>query len=133
MNLNLFKTITRWDKLIIIFLLFLALICYLLFSYSIFGEQIEGVEIFVDGKEYATYKFSEIKNADIVNIKTDKGYNVLEITSKGVKMLNASCPDKIDVQVGEISKPGQMIVCVPNKVLVRITGNSKLNVDKVTY
>ncbi|MBQ7097246.1 MAG: NusG domain II-containing protein [Clostridia bacterium] len=125
--------ITKWDKAVIVLVLMIALLSYIIFSYAIFGEHAEGIEIFVDGKEYASYSFADITEDKILRIETEQGFNILKITEKGALMTNASCPDKIDVKSGEISKSGQMIICIPNKVLVRITGKNKLNVDKVTY
>jgi len=68
-----------------------------------------------------------------LEIKSDYGNNILEITKTGVKMTDASCPDKVDVRCGEITKPGQTIVCIPNRVMVKITGKNSLKVDKVAY
>ena len=51
----------------------------------------------------------------------------------GARVTEASCPDKTDIQSGKITKPGQMIVCVPNRVTVRILGKNRVTVDKVTY
>jgi len=125
--------ITRWDKFIIGFVLFLALVCYCVFSFLVFGQQAEGVEVFVDGKEYASYNFSEIDGRKVLYIDTETGSNTLEITRDGAKMTDASCPDKVDVQSGKITEPGQMIICVPNKVYVRIFGKDRSNIDMVTY
>lgn len=125
--------ITKWDKAVIVFLLTVALLSYVVFSFAIFGEQAEGIEVFVDGKRYASYSFADITDEKILKIETENGFNVLKITEKGAVMTNASCPDKMDVKSGEISKAGQMIICVPNKVSVRVTGKNILNVDKVTY
>ena len=125
--------ITRWDKIIIIFVLVLAIGSYIVFSFLIFGEQAESVEIYVNGTEYATYNLVEIKENKIIDIETELGHNLIEISNKGAKMIDASCPDKTDIKSGEITKPGQIIICVPNRVSVKIIGKSKSNVDKVTY
>lgn len=125
--------LTRYDKIIIVFIFSLSVLSYVIFSYAVFGGQAEGVEIFVDGKEYGTYLFSEIDEKKLLRIETEKGFNVVEITNNSAKMIDASCPDKTDIQSGKISKTGQMIICVPNKVSVKIIGKDKLNVDKVTY
>ena len=125
--------LTRWDKTVIAFILLLAVVSYVIFSYAVFGGQGEGVEIFVDGKEYGTYLFSDIDEKKILRIDTESGYNVVEISKDGARMIETSCPDKVDIQSGKITKPGQMIICVPNKVFVRIISKGKLNVDKVTY
>lgn len=133
MNMKLFNAVTRGDILIIILVLAVALMSYMFFSYSVFAQSAEGIEVFVDGREYATYSFDELKDKKIIEIKTDLGYNILEISDRGAKMIKTSCPDKTDIQAGTISKPGQMIICVPNKVSVTVIGNNKSKVDKVTY
>lgn len=125
--------ITKWDKAVIFLLLTVAMLSYVVFSFAIFGEQAEGIEVFVDGKEYASYSFADITGEKNLKIETENGFNILKITEKSAVMTDASCPDKMDVKSGEISKSGQMIICVPNKVSVRVTGKKNLNVDKVTY
>lgn len=125
--------ITRWDKAVIVFVLVVAAAVYAVFVGTLWNEQPKSVEILVDGEEYASYSFAEISGTKSVKINTQYGYNVLEITNEGARMTESSCPDKVDVLCGEISKPGQMIVCIPNRVSVKILGKEKLNIDKVTY
>lgn len=125
--------ITVWDKTIIAALLATALLVYLLFAGFVFGEQPESVTIYVDGREYASYNLTEISGTKNVEIYTEFGHNTIEITSDGARVTEASCPDKTDIQSGKIAKPGQMLVCAPNRVTVRIIGKSPAKVDKVTY
>lgn len=125
--------VTRLDKLIIASIVALAFVIYGLFAFSVSGETSDAVSVFVDGKEYATYQFREITEPRTVEIKSGNVYNILEISPDGARMLDSSCPDKTDVRMGKISKPGQIILCVPNRVVVKIIGKGKLNVDKVTY
>lgn len=125
--------ITVWDKTIIASLLITALIIYLLFAGFVFGEQPESVAIFVNGEEYASYNLAEISGVKKVEINTEFGHNTIEITSDGARVTQASCPDKTDIQSGRITKPGQMLVCAPNRVTVRIIGKNGSKVDKVTY
>ena len=125
--------ITVWDKTIIATMLIAALVIYLLFAGFVFGEHPESVMIFVDGKEYASYNLAEISGVKKVEINTEFGHNTVEITSDGARVTQASCPDKTDIQSGRITKPGQMLVCAPNRVMVRIIGRNGSEVDKVTY
>ncbi len=125
--------ITVCDKIIVATVLTAALIVYLLFAGVAFGEQPQSVVIFVEGREYASYNLAEISGVKNVEINTEFGYNTIEITSDGARVADASCPDKTDIQIGRITRPGQMLVCVPNRVTVRITGKSTAKVDKVTY
>lgn len=39
---------------------------------------------------------------------------------------DADCPDKVCERTGEIGRSGQSIVCLPNGVAVRITGDGDL-------
>ena len=39
-----------------------------------------------------------------------------------VRILNSPCPLKICENKGWISKKGDFIICVPNRVIIRITG-----------
>ncbi len=125
--------ITVWDKTIIATMLIAALVIYLLFAGFVFGEHPESVMIFVDGEEYASYNLAEISGVKKVEINTEFGHNTVEITSDGARVTQASCPDKTDIQSGRITKPGQMLVCAPNRVMVRIIGRNGSKVDKVTY
>ena len=47
------------------------------------------------------------------------------------KMLTADCPDQLCVHQQAISKKNQTIVCLPNKVVAEVTGNTKKDYDAV--
>ena len=123
---------TFWDKNITAVLLtfaILQMICQGLFLTDTEGER---VVIQVDNKEYATYNFSDIKGEKMIDIKTEFGENTVLIRENSVCVTDASCPDKLDVKAGEISKTNQVIVCLPNKLMIEIKGGER-KVDKVTY
>ncbi len=40
---------------------------------------------------------------------------------------HAECPDLVCVRSGKISKPGQAIVCVPNRVSIEIKGEAEVD------
>lgn len=58
------------------------------------------------------------------SIKLDKtvdiGTNCVTIKNGEVFVSNASCKNQICVNTGKISKKGESIVCLPNKVIVEI-------------
>ncbi len=124
---------TALDKIIIFLVVLLAVLIYILFGAFVFVGSAETVEIFVDGNEYAVYNLAEISGTKTIEIESKNGENRLEITKRGAKMTEASCPDKLDVKSGEITKAGQMIVCSPNRVIVKIAGKKDKRVDRVTY
>ncbi|MEW5801482.1 MAG: NusG domain II-containing protein [bacterium] len=51
------------------------------------------------------------------------GDSEVEIQGGKVRMLRSACPGKTCQKAGWISGQGQIICCVPNKVLIRISGD----------
>ena len=50
----------------------------------------------------------------------DTGTNVIEIKDGVVFVKSASCKNQVCVNTGKISKKGESIACLPNKVIVEI-------------
>ena len=72
-----------------------------------------------NGKETAEYSLSDHINAVIRS--DDGGSNTLHIENGTVWISDASCPDKTCEHQGKISKEGEMIVCLPNRLSISIT------------
>lgn len=83
------------------------------------NEAFNKIQIIQDGRvleEYAADKnFSKI-----VNITEGEFQNTIEIKDGEVRMLSANCPDKLCVKSHPISKNGEMIVCLPHRLYVKI-------------
>ncbi|MBQ1517467.1 MAG: NusG domain II-containing protein [Clostridia bacterium] len=64
----------------------------------------------------------------------DEEYNIiLYIEKNGVTIARSDCADKICVNTGKITKPGQTIVCLPARVSVELQGVTAVNeLDGVT-
>ena len=84
------------------------------------GEELR-VVIEVDGEVYASYDLDEVDG--IIPISTPNGgENRVYAQSDLVYMESANCPDKLCVKQGVIRDGTVPIVCLPNKVVVRIEG-----------
>ena len=68
----------------------------------------------VDGVEYGSYRLDESQEVKI------NGTNRLTIADGEASMTYAQCPDQICVQTPPASDEHDMIVCLPNKVIVEI-------------
>ncbi len=79
----------------------------------------------VDGEIFGRYPMKESITVDV------NGKNTVEITESYVRVIYADCPDKSDVKQGKIENGGQVIVCLPNKMTVRIEGG-KTEYDAVS-
>lgn len=49
----------------------------------------------------------------------------IEIKDMKVRVKESSCPNKICVKTGWISRSGEIIVCAPNEVTIRILSSNK--------
>lgn len=75
------------------------------------------VLIEVDGR--TVYKLS-LGESEKVTLDGIRGKFTVESREGRVAMINADCPNHICMRTGWRSRSGEMIVCVPNKVVVRI-------------
>ncbi len=55
-----------------------------------------------------------------ITVSGPVGESVIEVSGNQVRMLSSDCPDKICIHMGWISKPGQVIVCMPNRVIITL-------------
>ena len=99
----------------------LILICSVLVLaaafWGIFGNsKAQKLRITVSGKEYGVYSLDEDQVIKIGDT------NVCEIKDKKVTMISAECPDQLCIHQGPIRLQGETIVCLPNKVVLEVTG-----------
>lgn len=88
------------------------------------------VLITIDGKEYKTLNLNEETTYTIHH--DHGGWNTLEIKDGNVKMLDASCPDKLCVMQNKIHFDNETITCLPNRVVLKIIGGEKGDLDAIS-
>jgi hypothetical protein len=54
------------------------------------------------------------------------------IRDGAVEVLSSPCREKICVKTGKVSKPGQWIACLPNKVFVAVRGRRNEQPDAIS-
>jgi hypothetical protein len=60
------------------------------------------------------------------------GETVVEIKDGAVQVISSPCPEKICIKTGRISKPGQWIACLPNRVFISIRGRKSEQPDAIS-
>ncbi len=119
--------LTLGDKILISSLLLLSLVSYpLLKTLMTEGSQ---VQIETDGK---IFHVAPLNVDTSIAVPGPLGTTFVIIHGGAVHVSSSPCHGQICVNTGEISYAGQLIVCVPNKVVVRVTGQEKLPYDAVT-
>ena len=76
--------------------------------------------ITVDGHTHAQMPLGSHTNTDPIIIEASSGYNVYTIENGVVNVIDANCPDLVCVHTVPASKAGEMIVCLPHKVVLEI-------------
>jgi len=95
--------------------------------YFVFGLQGDSgtpgdiVVIRINGSDYSKIPLFEDNEIDIHNT-SGIHINTLRIENGRAIMVYADCPDKLCVERGAVSHTGEIIVCLPNRVVVEITG-----------
>jgi hypothetical protein len=56
-------------------------------------------------------------------------YDKITAEQGRIRFTEADCPEKICVNTGWLSKPGQAAVCLPNGLIIRIEGSDKSEID----
>ena len=81
------------------------------------------VVIKISGKEYGTYSLSEDRT---IPVEQDGGKsNTVVIEDGKVHVSEASCHNQVCVKHAAISRTGESIVCLPNKMIVTIEGSEE--------
>ena len=83
------------------------------------GGAGDKVVITCEGELYGTYSLSEDRE---ILLENSGHTNKIIIKDGTVQMAEASCHNQICVRHSAVSRAGETIVCLPNRVVVRIEG-----------
>ena len=81
------------------------------------------VRIYVNNQLHTELQLNT--NAEYLINGQDGGTNLLIIEDGKAYVKDASCPDKVCVQMGKISELTQIVVCIPNNVVIVIESDEK--------
>lgn len=114
--------LTKGDKLLIVLIILISFSSMGYIKLQALSNDEKYVSIQVNGEEVKRFIFDSKLIGKTIPIETKYGYNLIEIGDEQVRVIEADCPDKIDVKQGYISKIGETIVCLPNKLVIEIKG-----------
>jgi hypothetical protein len=99
-----------------------ALVALTAASYGLAGVLLHpGSEVFVEVDGAVVYK-ANLTTPSVFPVRGVRGDLRLEIREGAVAVVEADCPNHLCVRMGWRRRSGEMIVCVPNKTIVRIAG-----------
>lgn len=124
--------ITKWDKIIIVFLLLLSIFPAGVLILKESNKENRRIVIEVDNKVQKSILLNYEEKSEIYKFNFDKNIGYIEVLNGRVKMLEMNkdiCPNAVCSDTGWIDTSYQSIVCIPNKIVVTIQGNKKESVD----
>jgi hypothetical protein len=127
MNTTIFKIITPGDKILVVLILVIGIGG--LFAINWFKQPGERVVIEVNGQEVQRL---DLDRSQEIVVKGPIGETRIKIDRGAVQVLASDCSEKICVLTGKIRHAGEMIVCVPNKVVVKVVGKIENKFDVIT-
>jgi len=126
----------KGDKIvgiILLIILVISLSAASVYKFSIKGSKNIAV-IKRAGTVIKTIDLNKVVNPQEFTFKTDKGhYNTIAVKHNSISIKEADCPHKECVKSGWISQPGQMIVCLPLKLVISINGETNTGIDAGTF
>lgn len=119
------KLLTNPDRILIVALLLLAVASF----WVIPGVGKQGRIVLIE-QNTELVKELPLDKETTVEVEGHLGTTVVKIEGGKARIVSSPCPRKLCVRMGSISKAGEIVVCVPNKVVVRIKGEKEI--DAVT-
>jgi len=121
------KIITPGDKILVV--LILALGVFSLVALKHLRQVGDSVIIEVNGQ---VVQQLELNTSQVITVNGSIGKTTIKIDQGEAQVIHSDCPEQICVKTGKVHRAGEIIVCVPNKVVVKIEGKQKNQFDVIT-
>lgn len=121
----------RFWLILLALLMVLSAIAALLFS----RRTAPGVTatVYLDGVEVEQIDLTRVQENYTFSLTGKSGLtNLVEVSPGSIRVREADCPDQICVHQGWISTGAIPIVCLPNALVIEITGESQTQLDGVS-
>lgn len=125
---------TKADRWLLV-LLFLAGVFLLAWRVGSFSSGLREVQVVQEGREVFRLALAG-RETERIPLTLRGGQAILEVADGAVRIRRQGdkpfCPHEICLATGWIKNPGQTIVCVPNRLVIRILETGEAAVDAVS-
>lgn len=113
---------------VVVIISFLLIIAVSFFFVSSFSKSSENNLAYIKVKD-SEYVYPLDKDA-VLEFQGEKGKSVLEIKNGTIRFVESTCYDSTCIKMGEAGEnKAKYLACLPNMVIVTISGNSKKNIE----
>lgn len=116
------KKINKYDITLILIIIIINSVFIYYNSKNIVYSDNNIVVIYSNNELVGEYVLSDYYK-DEFTIKTEEGYNTIKIENNKVWIDDSDCKDQYCVHQGKISGVGEVVICLPHKLLIKIVGN----------
>lgn len=118
--------VLKKDIILIITFIIIAIVLFIInFKNS---EKGTSVEVTVSGESYGMFPLD--KDGEYI-ITNGKKHNILVINNGTARISEATCNNQVCVKHKAISKDNETIICVPNKIVIKVVSESANELDGV--
>lgn len=117
------RRFTPFDLLLVAGVVTLAV--FLIMS-SIAKASGPGETAIVEVNGHEVMKISLLENRDYT-VEGFRGKSSISVRDGQISMIDSDCPDKLCVKMGWISNNDTSVICLPNRVVIRITGTGSFD------
>ena len=114
------------DAVVALFVVALAIAVAVLY-YGALGGEATGYVITHGGAEVARGSLTEERTLTV----GDTHHLTITVSDGTIAVTHSDCPTQDCVRTGAIDRPGQTIVCLPEQVVVKLTGDGSGGADLV--
>jgi hypothetical protein len=121
------KIITPGDKILMVLIIILGIVS--LVALNRLRRSGDSAIIEVDGQ---IVQQLDLKASKEITVHGSIGKTIIKIDQGAAQVIYSDCPEQVCVKTGKINRAGEIIVCVPNKVVVKISGKQQNQFDVIT-
>ena len=88
-------------------------------------------DIIIDDRLYKRVPLTAHHGQEEFTIYTSAGSNTILINDDTIAITEADCPDQICISMGPASHPGDIIVCLPHKLVIEVKSSGNAAVPDV--
>ena len=96
------------------------------------GGNFLSASIVLDGETIAQYELDKLSEPVFLDLDGAAYPLTIEIQPGRIRIAESSCPGQDCVHTGWASQAGQQIICLPNRLVISLTGTSRDDIDAVT-
>ncbi len=118
---------TRADKILIISLIAISAVSYPAVKYL--SGRGSFLEIEAQGETVTVVRMDQDRD---VTVQGRLGTTIIRIDENGARFIGSPCTDKKCVKSAPIEDAGEIAVCVPNRVMIRVLGENRVKTDFIS-